>query len=108
MYFLPLSWSGIPLTYFQYFDMGNSYANEFASFLTDDTRVINGGLYRVAKRTTGFCLEYLFGAKVRLILETPFLAGRLDDTQYTYFAKTRDAFPGASLYQDGGVTFRAS
>lgn len=107
MYFVPLSANGIPTLYVDYFDMGNQYAQEFASFTGDDTRVINNGLYRVAKRTTGFCVEYLFGAKVRLILEAPFLAGRLDDTQYTYFAKTRDAFPGQSLYQDGGLTYRS-
>lgn len=106
-YFIPLSWGGIPLTYFQFFNMGNSYAQEFASFTGDETRVINGGLYRVAKRTTGFCLEYLFAARVRIVLETPFLAGRLDDTQYTYFAQTRQPYPGDSLYANGGVTYRS-
>lgn len=107
MYFIPVSWAGRPLTYVQYFDAGNPYATEYANFLGNDTRVINDGLYRVAQRTTGFCKEYLFGAKLRLIVDTPFLAGRLDDVRYKMYAKIRSADPGiTAFYADGGVTHR--
>ncbi len=108
MYFIPLAWRGQPLTYIEHFDMGNSWASEWADFLGNDTRVINNGLYRVAKRTTGFCLEYLFAAKLRLILEPPFLAGRLDDIRFKFYAKTRAADPGVTaFYADGGMTYRS-
>ncbi len=107
IYVVPLSLSGIPTLYYDYFDMGNAYSREFASFADEETRVINGGLYLVGKRTTPFCVEYHFAAKVRLILEAPFAAGRLDDVWFTYLAKTREANPSASLYQDGGVTYRS-
>lgn len=108
MYFVPLSADGVPTLYYDHIDMGNQYTQEFVNFVGgSEKRVINNGLYLVAKRDTGFCMEYHFAAKVRLILEAPFLAGRLDDTQYTYFAKTRDAIPGQSLYEDGGVTYRS-
>jgi hypothetical protein len=107
MYFIPVGWAGRPLTYVQYFDTGNPYATEFADFLGNDTRVINDGLYRVAQRTTGFCKEYLFGAKLRIILDAPFLAGRLDDIRYSFYAKIRSGDPGVTaFYADGGVTHR--
>jgi hypothetical protein len=40
-----------------------------------------------------------------MVLEAPFLAGRIDDLQYVYLAPTREAIPGASLYVDGGVSY---
>jgi hypothetical protein len=42
---------------------------------------------------------------MRLILEAPFLAGRLDDVWYTYLPKSRSAMPGASLYANGGLSY---
>jgi hypothetical protein len=108
MYFVPLSADGIPTLYYDYFDMENAYSREFAEFVGGtNTRVINGGLYLVGKRETPFCQEYQFAAKLRLILEAPFLAGRLDDTQYTFFQKIRDSIPGQSFYANGGVTYRS-
>jgi hypothetical protein len=107
MYFIPLSADGIPTLYYDFFDMENQYSREFAEFSGSETRVINGGLYLVGKRSTPFCLEHHFAAKVRLILEAPFLAGRLDDTQYTFTQKIRDSIPGQSFYANGGVTYRS-
>ncbi len=107
IYVVPFSLSGVPTLYYDFFDMNNGYSREFASFAGEETRTINGGLYLVGKRTTPFCVEYHFAAKVRLILEAPFAAGRLDDVWFTYLAKTREANPSASLYQDGGTTYRS-
>jgi hypothetical protein len=107
MYFLPLAWGGRPLLRGQFFDMGNEYANEWADFTGSDSRVINDGLYRVAKRSTGFCSEYLFAMKFRLILDASFLAGRIDDIRFSYYIQTRAADPAVTgLYQDGGNTYR--
>ena len=107
VFLLPIDWGGIPLSYAQFFPMDNPYASEFSNFTgVSDKRVMNNGLYMVGKRSTGLCDELHFAARVRLILETPFLAGRLDDVQYVYLAKTRDADPSFSLYADGGATYR--
>lgn len=108
IFVVPVAWNGIPLTVMEYYPMDNQYTQEFANFLsTDDVRTINNGMYLVGKRDTGLCVEYIFQAKVRLILEAPFLAGRLDDVWYTYLPQTRDALPGTSLYKDGGVSIRS-
>lgn len=106
IYFVPLNWAGMPLTYMQYFDMGNRYSLEYTDALgMGDVRRWNNGLWLVGKRDTGLCIEYHFQSMLRLILEAPFLAGRLDDVWYTYLPKSRSAMPGASLYANGGLSY---
>lgn len=107
IYIVPLNWQGLPLTHLQYFDMGNSYATEFSNFTNGATVVMNNGLWIAAERDTGLCKEYHFANRMRLILETPFLAGRIDNIQYTNLAPIRNALPGASYYADGGSSFRS-
>jgi hypothetical protein len=108
VYFLPVSWAGRPLIRLEYFPMDNQYAQEWGSFLNADRyRVLNNGLYIVGYRSTGLCDEYHFGAQMRVILETPFLAGRIDNIQFNYNAQTRSAYPGeTTLYANGGTTYR--
>lgn len=108
MYIIPVSWEGMPLVRMEYFPMDNQYIQEFSSFVgSDQVGVINNGLYLIGNRHNGFCKEYLFGAKMRVILETPFLAGRVDDIRYTFRAPIRNADPTDTwYYADGGVTYR--
>lgn len=109
IYFVPLYGQGAPLTYFQYFDMSNQYQQEWASHvMPQQTSVLNNGLYRVGLRSTGLCTEYHFQSMQRLIMETPFLAGRIDNISFTYTAPTRRADPRDTwAYVDGGVTYRS-
>jgi len=106
MYFVPLSWAGMPLTKIEYFDMGNPLAQQLIGFTDHHAQIINNGMFFVTQRDDGNCIEHLFSAQFRLILETPFLAARIDDLQYTFLAPTREAMPGTSLYVDGGATHR--
>lgn len=106
IYFVPMNWAGMPLTRAEFFPMDNPYSIEYSSGLgMDDLRRWNNGLWLVGKRDTAMCIEYHFQSMLRVILEAPFLAGRLDDVWYTYYPKTRDAIPGASLYANGGVSY---
>jgi hypothetical protein len=108
LYIVPISWNGMPLLRAEYFPMDNAYAQEFSSFQGEEVGVINNGMYIVGNRNTGLCKEYHFGAKFRFILETPFLAGRLDDIRYTFRAPIRNSNPADTFYYaDGGVTFRS-
>jgi len=87
--------------------MSNGYISEFAnSFGLDDVAVMNNGLFLVGKRSTGLCIEYHVQARMRLILDAPFLSGRVDDVIYTLIDPIRDAMPGTSFYANGGVTRR--
>jgi hypothetical protein len=98
---------GIPLLTLQYFDMGNSYINEFANnFGLDDVAVMNNGLFLVGKRSTGLCIEWHVQSRMRLILDAPFLSGRVDDVIYTSIDPLRPSIPGVSLYADGGISRR--
>lgn len=109
IFIVPLSWAGTPLTYMQYFPMDNQYIQEWVGLVDPDRiTVMNNGMYMVGVRSAGFCDEYLFAARMRMIMDTPFLAGRLDNIIYTYLPQTREAIPGTSLYADGGVSGRTS
>jgi hypothetical protein len=107
-YLAPLSWQGMPLLRLEYFDMNNEYTtNMRAAFNGANIDTLNDGMYLVGRRDTALCVEWHLAAKMRLILETPFLAGRLDDIQYAFNAPIRNALPGASFYAGGGVTYRS-
>lgn len=109
IYGVALSWAGRPLLYGEYFDMGNSEAEEFINAFGlsgDETTVLNNGLYRVFKRVTKGCYEYDFFSRVRLILDAPFLSFRVDDLFYNSYHKQVDPIPGTSYYVNGGVSYR--
>lgn len=101
---VPFDWNGTPLVKLEYFDMGNPYATKYASYTGPDTTVMNNGLYIVGKAKTSLCMEYHFASRMRMILETPFLAGRIDSIQYAFRAPIRDALPGTSFYANGGIS----
>lgn len=106
LYLIPMNWRGRPLLYRHYFPLNNGEAQTFLG-MENDARVINNGLYAVGKRSTnGLCTKFEFYSKHRLILDTPFLAGRLNDVQITFRASSLDPRVGESLYRNGGVSTR--
>lgn len=107
LYFVPVNWAGQNLLKIQYFPMDNQYIQEFINFAGTEMAVLNNGLWLVGSAQTPLCKEYHFASKMRMILETPFLAGRIDNLQYTFAAPIRNALPGASYYANGGLTYRS-
>lgn len=105
---VPLAWNGFPLLRYEYFDMDNADLQKFANFIGDGKyATMNNGLYLASYRWTGMCLEYHFACRMRLILEAPFLAFRLDDVHYTTRTQQRLADPSDThFYADGGRTYR--
>jgi len=109
IYLVPLSWQGGPLTRLEYFDMSNTYLAEFDGFVGSNARALNNGLFlagRLEGSSSAFCPKFQFASQMRLIMETPHLAGRIDDITFSYTAQTRNPYAGESLYADGGVTYR--
>jgi hypothetical protein len=103
IYVQPISWAGIPLTKIEYFDMDNQYLQEFADFVDPNkVRTLNNGLWLVGMRDTGLCMEYHFAAKMRMIVETPWLAARVDDVQYTVRTGQRLADPADTFFHANG------
>jgi hypothetical protein len=107
-YLLPISWNGRPLIRPEYHDMGNVYAREFAGIVYPSAEFLNDGMYLLTKREAGGCVELEISMKMRVFLETPFLAVRWDDISFSYGAQTRAADPGTTfLHKNGGVTYRS-
>lgn len=107
-YLLPISWNGRPLIRPEYHDMGNVYAREMANLVYPSAEFWNDGMYMFTKREAGGCIELEISMKMRVFLETPFLAVRWDDISFSYGAPTRVADPATTfLYKNGGVTYRS-
>lgn len=107
-YLLPISWNGRQLIRPEYHDMGNVYAREFAGIVYPSAEFLNDGMYLLTKREAGGCIELEISMKMRVFLETPFLAVRWDDISFSYGAQSRVADPGTTfLYKNGGVTYRS-
>jgi len=106
LFLMPLRDAGRPLTYLQYAQLDSAEALTYARFVSEKVAFLNGGMYVLGERSTGLCFEYLMAARMRPMLETPFLAGRIDNVHFSYTAATRVADPGVTyLYADGGRTY---
>jgi len=107
VFFGALDWSGMPLATLEYFPLDNTYTTEyFNAFGINKVDTLNNGLFIHGVRDTGLCLEHHFQSRMRLVLETPFLWGRIDDIWVRFFEPIRNALPGASNYVDGGASYR--
>lgn len=109
VYFVPESVAGRRVTYVDYFDMANGDITELLGVIGDRESVAssNGGLYMSFTRRTDVCLEFGFISRPRLVLETPYLAARVENMVFTapmqrYF---RSAYPGDAYYVEGGKYF---
>lgn len=108
IYLIPVSWEGLPLLRMEYYPMDNQYTSEYMNnFGITSVATMNNGLFLVGKRDTGLCLEWHLQARMRLIMETPFLAARIDDVSYSFYEPIREAMPGTSRYVNGGVSYRS-
>lgn len=97
--------AGVPLTYLQYFPMDNEFALRYVGFVNSDkVAFLNDGLFIVGERSTGLCVEYHMAMQARLMLETPWLAARIDNVQFAANDFTRQPNPGDPLYAGGGRT----
>jgi hypothetical protein len=72
----------------------------------DDQRVLNNGSVPGRLSQHRLCKEYHFADKMRLILETPLPVRSHRQHDFTYYAKTRSAYPGTSLYAGGGRSYQ--
>jgi len=107
VFFGAFDWAGMPLARMEYFPMDNQYTTEyFNAFGVTKVDTLNNGMFIHGVRDTGLCLEHHFQSRMRLILETPFLWGRVDDIWYRFYQPIRNALPGTSNYADGGVSYR--
>lgn len=107
LFFGAFDWAGMPLARLEYFPMDNQYTTEYFNSLgAEKIDTLNNGLFLHGVRDTGLCLEHHFQARMRLILEAPFLWARIDDIWYRFHEPIRNALPGTSNFFDGGISYR--
>lgn len=107
IYYIPLTvLGGTPVTYWEYYDYrGQSIeaARAFApqgSFDVSD----NGRFMWHHKPPTNFCVQSLAKTEPRLLMLTPYIAGRITDVRYTPLVHERSAFPSSGYFVNGGRT----
>lgn len=106
LFVVPERWSGGDITYIEYFPLDNPFATEFvAQFNSTARTVINNGLYMLSERSDGFCSQMLAFSRMRLMLDMPFLAGRIDDIQFPSYTGYRSWDPAGSSYFGGGASY---
>jgi len=104
IYFVPIAAGGERVTYVEGFDQENTGIREFreAAAITN-YRTSNGGFWATTQRQTGFCYELLFAAQPRLVMRTPFLAGRIENVVYKLTnGYSRSPFPTEPYFANGG------
>lgn len=108
IYFIPLTvLGGYQVTYVEGFDQGNGEALEAVNIANNPNYMpMNSGFWVLAYSQQELCLEYTVAAQPRLILETPFLAARLDGVQFTLNHYSRQFRPTDLYYKNGGQTIR--
>lgn len=110
IYVVPLTLAGEQMAYIDYFNMGNEQQESWyhAMGTNDETRVSNGGLYRMERRQKAGCLEYQFWSRWRFVLRAPFAAARIDGVIYADRIRARSPYIGESFYANGGQTSRGA
>ncbi len=107
IYIVPMRLNGEAVTFMEYFNTGNQYQEQFANIIPSaNTRVINGGMYRMGRQEQPMCVLYEIAGKFRLRFDAPFAAGRIDNINVTDRARLRSPFVGDSYYSNGGATTR--
>lgn len=109
LYFIPMTvLGGQPVTYMEYFnydtpngaiEMAKLFAPNDSYYITD-----NGRFLWHKKPPTNFCVQTLVKTETRLILLTPYLAGRLTSIRYAPLMHQRSPFTDSSYFVNGGKT----
>lgn len=107
LFLLPIRWTGGPLTYIEYFPMNNNMIQAWNGLAnTTGRQVINDGLYMLAVRSDGFCDQLLAASQMRLMLDVPFLAARIDGINFASYVGYRDFDPANTTYfYSGGTSY---
>lgn len=104
VYIVPVAWNGRPLLRLEFFPMDNQYQNELAGHFNSQSFTSNNGLYRMYFDRSMSCMQLVLDAKMRLILDAPFLAGKLQNLLYvSNLTPYRSPLPGTTSYVNGGA-----
>lgn len=103
IYIIPMSVLGRAVTFMEYFDYSNPSLQ---------SAIQNLGIYRVegafitTARQKNWCIVWQTKVEPRLVVRTPWLAGRIQHVVYCPAIHEREAFPDDPYLTDGGKTYR--
>lgn len=109
IYFVPMTvLGGTPVTYLEYLNYDSpggamEAAKTFApdgTFYTSDS----GRFLWIKKPPTNFCVQLEAKTQTRLIMDTPFLAARLQNVRWQPVAHERSPWSTSGYFAEGGVT----
>jgi hypothetical protein len=106
VYLIPLSvMGGRAVSFLEYFDYQSNHAASQA--LSKQGIFTIQGPWIVIPSQTRACIFWDAIIEPRLVLRTPWLAGRLQHVQYCPLQHTKQPFPDDAYWHDGGVTYRS-
>lgn len=107
IYFIPMSVvGGRAVTFMQYQEYNNPSLRDALT-----GRMVLGmieGAFLTWPRQTNQCVQWQSKIEPRLIMRTPWLAGRLQNVLYCPTEHTRDSFPDGTYFVNGGRTNRVA
>lgn len=104
---IPLSASGMQLTYWEYFPYDTTPNNAMQEVGPSRDFWTDGGKFLwTHKPPTMWCEQWAAKIEPRVILHAPQLAARINNVMYQPLSHTREPFPGDSYFVNGGVTER--
>lgn len=106
IYLIPMSVvGGQAVTFMEYFD----YGNPSAQAALGDQLILGRveGAFLTWPRQTNQCIVWQTKVEPRLVVRTPWLAGRIQNVLYCPAQHTREPFPDDPYFVDGGDTSRA-
>lgn len=109
IYLIPLTvLGGTPVTYMEYFDHGNASITTALTTgrLGGQVWTTNNGAWIWTAERSRLCVFWEGKVEPRLIMRTPYLAGRIQNVEYSPLQHTRTAFPDDPYFVNGGVTSR--
>lgn len=104
IYLIPMSViGGRAVTYMEYFDYGNPSVQAAIGNLV---LARQEGAFLTWPRQTNQCVVWQTKVEPRLIIRTPWLAGRIQNVEYCPTQQARSPFPDDPYFTDGGRTDR--
>jgi hypothetical protein len=108
IFFLPLTIQGnFPVLYREHVDYRDSIATANTSLLRGmNTFWTDDGIYSWAYEEEKWCYKLAGKTEQRVVLRTPWLAGKIQHVLYTPLQHLRDADPSSPYWLNGGVSAR--
>ena len=105
IYLLPVTINGSTGVPFEFFPLNNAQVQKLAGRFGNEIEVLNNGMFALSYERSKMCVEIVLTGQFRMFLPAPFLAGRLDNVQFTSNISYRSPLPGFTGHVNGGGTY---